>query len=81
MGASRPEDRIEVNPKVMLGKPVIRGTRITVQAIVEKLGAGASVEEVLESYPELAREDVRAALQYAARALGSEEIHWLQAAR
>jgi uncharacterized protein (DUF433 family) len=55
-------DRIEVNPKVMLGKPVIRGTRIPVEQILRKLSEGASVAELCEAYPKLASEDVIAAL-------------------
>jgi uncharacterized protein (DUF433 family) len=57
-------ERIEINPGVMLGKPVIRGTRITVEIILEKIAAGCSVEEVLADYPRLAVEDVRAAVAY-----------------
>ena len=55
-------DRIEINPDICNGKPVIRGTRITVQTILEFLGAGDSIEEVLEGYPTLHREDILAAL-------------------
>ena len=62
----------------MLGKPVIRGTRITVEIILEKLAAGLSVEEVLEEYPRLRREDILAALGYASHAVGTEEIRPLQ---
>ena len=67
-------DRIEVNPKVMLGKPVIRGTRVTVELILEKLAADMSIDEILEDYPRLEREDVLAALAYARQALGTDEI-------
>jgi len=72
--------RIEVNPQVMLGKPVIRGTRIPVEMILRKLGQNLSVEEVLADYPRLTREDVQAALLYAAGALGTEEVVLLEAA-
>jgi uncharacterized protein (DUF433 family) len=58
-------DRIEVNPKVMVGKPVIRGTRIPVELLLRKLGKGATVEELLDAYPRLSREDIQAALAYA----------------
>lgn len=54
------DDRIRTDPEVMLGKPVIRGTRITVEIIRERLEAGFSVDEVLEDYPDLNREDVLA---------------------
>ena len=59
-------DRIEMNPAVMLGKPVIRGTRIPVEVILRKLGEGATETDLLEAYPRLVREDVQAALSYAA---------------
>ncbi len=59
-------DRIEMNPAVMLGKPVIRGTRIPVEMILRKLSEGATETDLLEAYPRLVREDVQAALSYAA---------------
>lgn len=52
-------DRIEIRPDVMLGKPVIRGTRITVELILRKLGEGATIEDVLDGYPRLQPEDLR----------------------
>jgi uncharacterized protein (DUF433 family) len=61
-------DRIEVNPEVMLGKPVIRGTRIPVELLLRKLGEGASEEDLLDAYPRLTREDIQAAVRYAGRA-------------
>ena len=63
--------RISENPKVMFGKPVIRGTRIHVEIILRLLGNGHSVEAVLESYPGLTRDDVLAAQAFAADFLGS----------
>jgi uncharacterized protein (DUF433 family) len=57
-------DRIEINPKKMLGKPVIRGTRITVELILRKLGEGASVEELLEDYDHITKEDIQSAISY-----------------
>jgi len=66
-------DRIEVNPKVMLGKPVIRGTRIPVELILRKLSEGATEEQLLDAYPRLTPEDIRAALAYAADTVGYEE--------
>jgi uncharacterized protein (DUF433 family) len=59
-------DRIEINPKVMMGKPVIKGTRITVENLLERLAAGELVEDVLVALPRLEREDIFAALQFAA---------------
>jgi uncharacterized protein (DUF433 family) len=59
-------DRVEINPKIMLGKPVIRGTRIPVELIVRKLPEGADEKSILEAYPKLTSNDVHAALRYAA---------------
>ena len=72
-------DRIDVNPKVMLGKPVIRGTRIPVELILRKLGEGATVEDLLDAYPRLTAEDVRAALTYASQIVSREETVLLSA--
>ncbi len=66
-------DRIEMDPKVMLGKPVIRGTRIPVELLLRKLGEGATDEDLLDAYPRLKLEDIRAALAYAADAIAHEE--------
>jgi len=66
--------RIESRPDVMLGKPVIQGTRITVELIVRKLGEGMSVDDLLQAYPRLTKDDVQAALTYAAGALAHEEL-------
>ena len=60
------ESLIESNPKIMVGKPVIRGTRITVELILDKLAAGETVEQILEDYPHLTREGIRAASEFAA---------------
>ena len=62
-------DRIEINPAVMLGKPVIRGTRIPVEVILRKLGEGATEADLLEAYPRLVREDIQSALSYAVDSL------------
>lgn len=66
-------ERIEINPQVMLGKPVIQGTRITVELILRKLSEGATEAELLDGYPRLASDDIRAALAYAADAISHEE--------
>ena len=66
--------RIEVNPEVMVGKPVIRGTRIPIELIVRLLAQGLSVEEILEDYSHINRQDIRAALFYAASVLANEEV-------
>ncbi|MGH8613307.1 MAG: DUF433 domain-containing protein [Gammaproteobacteria bacterium] len=73
--------RIEVNPKVMLGKPVIRGTRITVELILRKLGEGATQADLLDAYPGLTREDIQAAMIYAADTLAHEETVLLEASK
>jgi uncharacterized protein (DUF433 family) len=57
-------ERIEINPAVMLGKPIIRGTRITVELILRKLAEGQTESELLEDYPYLTSEDIRAAIAY-----------------
>lgn len=67
-------ERIEINPKIMLGKPVIRGTRVTVELILRKLGEGATETDLLDSYPHLTPEDVRAAICYAADIVAHEEV-------
>jgi len=67
------ETRIEVNPKVMLGKPVIRGTRIPVELILRKLAEGATEADLLDAYPRLTREDIQAAIAYAANTVAVEE--------
>ena len=68
------QDHIEQKPTVMVGKPVIKGTRITVELILERLGNGATDHDILESYPHLRPEHIRAAQAYAAAALSSQEI-------
>jgi uncharacterized protein (DUF433 family) len=73
-------DRIEINPQVLLGKPVIRGTRISVELILRKLAEGANEEEPLAAYPRLRPEDIRAALSYAADSIAHEEVIWTGAA-
>jgi len=66
---------IEINPKRMTGKPVIKGTRITVELILEKLSAGESIQDLLEAHPRLRKEDISAALAFAAKMLKSEMIY------
>jgi len=68
------EDRIVVDPDVMAGKPVVRGTRIPVDAIIRRLAAGMSVSDVLEEYPNLQPADVKAALEYGARVVSGEDV-------
>ncbi len=67
-------DRIEINPDVMLGKAVIKGTRIPVELLVRKLSEGATLEDLLDAYPRLVLADIQAALAYAAATLAHETI-------
>jgi uncharacterized protein (DUF433 family) len=59
-------DCIEINPEIMLGKPVIRGTRITVELLLRKLSEGATEGDLLDAHPHLTRDDIKAAIAYAA---------------
>ena len=68
------KERITVDPNRMRGLPCIRDTRMTVSAVLGQLAAGASIEELLKSYPYLEREDVLAALEYAAAAAQEREL-------
>ena len=67
--------RIVINPKVMLGKPIIKGTRLTVEIIVEKVAYGETIDELKNDYPFLTKDDIRAALLYAAKRVACEEIY------
>lgn len=69
----RDMDRIEVNPAICSGKPIIRGTRIMVRNILGMVAGGYTVERIVESYPELTREDITAALEYAARVVDEDQ--------
>ncbi len=66
------EERIVIDPGVCNGRPTVRGTRITVQTVLEFLGAGDSIEDVLEEYPSLSREDVLACLRFSSRLMGHQ---------
>ena len=67
-------DRIEINPAVMLGKPVIRGTRLPVEQILRRLSEGATEADLLDAYPRLTRADIHAALAFAADTLSHDTI-------
>lgn len=69
-----PEPLIVSNPTVMAGKPVIKGTRITVELILNKLDAGQTVEQILEDYPHLTREAITAALEFAAESVRYDHV-------
>lgn len=63
------------NPNVMMGKPIVAGTRITVELILEKLAAGETIEQLLEAHPRLTREAIQAALTFAAEALRADVMY------
>jgi uncharacterized protein (DUF433 family) len=67
-------ERIEINPDIMFGKPVIKGTRVTVEQILRKLAGGLTVAEIITDHPHLKKEDILAAQEFAADYLADEEI-------
>lgn len=69
---------IEADPAIMMGKPVIAGTRIAVESIVERMAASESVEQIVDAHPGLTREAVLAALRFAARALRADVVYPLE---
>jgi uncharacterized protein (DUF433 family) len=73
-GVAMVHDRIEINPEVMGGKPVIRGTRIPVELVLRKLGAGMSADAIITDHPHLTTEDIRAAQAFAAAYLADEDL-------
>jgi uncharacterized protein (DUF433 family) len=73
-------DRIIVDPKILTGKPVVRGTRISVELVVDLLAAGWSHDQILTSYPHLSEEDIRACLNYASELLREEKVYPLKIA-
>ena len=66
--------RIEIDPSIMLGKPVVRNTRIPVELILRKLAESATVDELLDAYPRLVKEDIQACLEYAAAVIAHEDV-------
>jgi len=73
------QSRIEINPKVLAGKPVIRGTRLSVEFVVDMLANGWSEQQILDNYPRLTRDDILAALSYATARLQAEKVYPLRA--
>lgn len=67
--------RIVSNPSIMMGKPTIEGTRITVELILEKMAAGETMEQILDAHPRLTRESIHAALAFAAEALRADVVY------
>jgi uncharacterized protein (DUF433 family) len=74
------QDRISVDPKVLVGKPIVKGTRIAVELVVDLLAQGWTQEQILDSYPNLAAEDIRACLAYASEVLHAERVYPLKTA-
>jgi uncharacterized protein (DUF433 family) len=68
-------ERIVVNPKIMSGKPIVKGTRITVEQVLKMLAQGLTIKEILKDYPHLSKDDVAAVLLYAAKVAGEEEVY------
>lgn len=72
-------DRIKISPDVLAGKPTIRGLRISVDQIIKALAAGLKEEEILEDFPELEQDDIKAALFYASKILESDKVYRINA--
>jgi uncharacterized protein (DUF433 family) len=69
------ETAIQCDPSIMMGKPIVAGTRITVELILEKLAAGETIEQILDAHPRLTRDGVLAALDFAAKALRADIVY------
>lgn len=69
------KSKIIVDPEILVGKPIIKGTRISVEFVLKLLSSGMNIEEILKEYPHLKKEDILACLDYAAQTLRHEEIH------
>ena len=71
----KPNERITVDPSVLTGKPIIKGTRISVEFVIDLLARGWSTEEILREYDHLSQEDIQACLAYASEVLQSERVY------
>ena len=71
-------ERITVNPKILTGKPIIRGLRISVEQILKALAGGIKMEDLLKDYPELEEKDIYAALLYAAEVIDEEKVYAIE---
>jgi len=69
------QERIEINPAIVVGKPIIRGTRLAVELLVDLMAEGWTSEQILENYPQLTSDDLQAALHYAADSLRRERVY------
>ncbi len=75
------QNRIEINPKITTGKPVIKGTRITVELILRQLAQELKPEDILKNYPHLKKQDIQAAVAYAAKLVEKESVYPLETKR
>ena len=73
-------DHVTVDPRILVGKPVVKGTRISVEMVIDLLAAGWTQQQILDSYPSLKADDVRACLAYASEILHSEKVFPLEPA-
>ena len=73
------DERIELNPEILAGKPVIKGTRLAVEFVVDLMAQGWTEDEIIRNYPTLSSDDIRACLQYASAALQDEKVYPLKA--
>lgn len=71
------KDRIEISPDILVGKPVIKGTRISVEFILEFLSEGWTYDDILKNYPKLSREDILAAFEYSLEVIKEEKVYSL----
>ena len=69
------QDRIAIDPEILVGKPVIKGTRLAVEFIIDLLARGWTEDDILRNYPSLSREDIQACLRYASSVLKSEKVY------
>ncbi len=72
------KNRIVVDPRILTGKPVVKGTRLSVNFILELLAQGWTTEKILENYPQLRKEDIKAVLEYSAHSLNLESVYPLE---
>ena len=67
-------EKIFISPEIMLGKPVIKGTRITVEFIIKKMSEGMEIKDIMNEYPQVTRDDIMACLAYSADVISKDEI-------
>ena len=72
------QERITIDPEVLVGKPIIKETRISVEFVLDLLGRGWTIEQILREYDHLTREDIQACLAYASEMMKSERVYWVR---